>query len=212
MDNSFYQTGSELSDQAEEAFEMGDYDAAADLAAQAEEYFLRSDEYVATMLLYQSAQDDLALADERFAYALSIGADVHYPNEYESASESLEAARAAMEAEDYALASERAKAAMASLEGIRETMPLPAKYLVQFLPDSRDCLWRIAGLPWAYNDSFQWTKLYDANKKNLPDPNNPNLILPGQMIQIPSLFGEKREGQYDSSKTYETFKKPAAKK
>ena len=43
---------------------------------------------------------------------------------------------------------------------------------------------------------------YEANKKTFRDPNNPNLIYPGQVLQIPSIKGEEREGAWDPSKTY----------
>jgi nucleoid-associated protein YgaU len=212
MDNSFYQTGSDLAAKADESFELGDYDAAADYAAQAEEYFIKSDEYVAMMVLYQQATDDLARADERYAFAGSVGADLYYPKEYAAAADYLQAARMSMDAEAYALASEQAKSAISALSAVTSTAPLPATYVVEYLPESRDCFWRIAGLPWAYNDFFQWKKLYEANKKKLVDPNNPDLILPGQVIDIPSLYGEKREGQFDPKASYQPFKKPAGKK
>jgi nucleoid-associated protein YgaU len=196
LDNSFYQAGSDLALQAEAAYESGDYDAAADYAAQAEEYFAKSDEYVDMMLKYQVAQSAISKADERLAWADSIGAKRTNPDEYARAEREIANALAA------------ADAAMAALAGLSESKPLPASYLVQLLPKDRDCLWKIAGLPWAYNDPWQWKKLFEANKNLLVSPNNPDLILPGQIIRIPSLYGEKREGQYDPKAIYEPLKKP----
>ncbi len=209
MDNSFYLTGTELASKAQEAYDLGDYDAAADYAAQAEEYFIRSDEYVAMMILYQDAQAAVDAAEAKLEWATSVGAGLNYSKELAAATEKLAAAKAAMAVEDYNLALSEAKAALESLALVKEAMPLPATYVVQYLPNSRDCFWRIAGLPWAYNDPFQWTKLYQANKKRMIDPNNPDLILPGQVISIPSLYGEKREGSWDPKKKYEPLKKPA---
>jgi nucleoid-associated protein YgaU len=50
-----------------------------------------------------------------------------------------------------------------------------------------DSLWSIAGLPQIYDNSYQWPRLYIANQDRLTDPNNPNLIEPGQVLQVPSL-------------------------
>lgn len=45
-----------------------------------------------------------------------------------------------------------------------------------------DCLWKIAGLYWVYNNPWQWTKIYEANKDKIKDP---DLIYPGQEFTIP---------------------------
>jgi nucleoid-associated protein YgaU len=41
-----------------------------------------------------------------------------------------------------------------------------------------------------------WKVLYNANKSKMPDPNNPDLIEPGMVIDIPSVKGETREGMW----------------
>ena len=38
---------------------------------------------------------------------------------------------------------------------------------------------------------------------DMPDPDNPNLILPGTVLTIPSLYGEYREGTFDPGKKYD---------
>ena len=80
--------------------------------------------------------------------------------------------------------------------------PLPASYTVRPWGVSQDCFWNIAGRPWVYGNSRQWRTLYNANKAKLPDPNNPNLIEPGIVLDIPSLKGETRQGAWDKDKTY----------
>ncbi len=45
-----------------------------------------------------------------------------------------------------------------------------------------DCLWKIAGFTWIYNDPLQWPKIYKANKDKIKDP---DLIYPGQILSIP---------------------------
>jgi len=211
LDNSFYNAGSDLSLQAEAAYESGDYDAAADYAAQAQEYFSKSDEYVAMMLKYQDAQTAITAADQRLAWAESVGARRNDPDAMAKADQELAAARAFMADEKYEEAATAANAALAALAGVTESRPLPATYLVQLLPKDRDCLWKIAGLPWAYGDPWQWKQLYDANKKLFFDPKNPDLILPGQVIKLPSLYGEKREGMYDPKAIYQPLAKPKKK-
>jgi tetratricopeptide (TPR) repeat protein len=83
-----------------------------------------------------------------------------------------------------------------------EETPLPARYVVRAWEVSKDCFWNIAGRPWVYGNPYRWPLLYQANKKKLDDPNNPHVIEPGTVIDIPSLNGEKRSGLWDSGKTY----------
>ncbi|GHV88238.1 hypothetical protein AGMMS50267_05980 [Spirochaetia bacterium] len=67
---------------------------------------------------------------------------------------------------------------------------MPRYYTVQ----SGDSYWRIAADPLVYNNPRLWRGLYEANRDKMEDPNNPNLIEPGMVIEIPSLNGEYREG------------------
>jgi len=78
----------------------------------------------------------------------------------------------------------------------------PASYTIRAWSVSHDCFWNIAGRPWVYGNPRQWRVLYNANKAKLPDPNNPNVIEPGIVLDIPSLKGELREGAWDANKTY----------
>jgi nucleoid-associated protein YgaU len=79
---------------------------------------------------------------------------------------------------------------------------LPASYTVRPWAVSKDCFWNIAGRSWVYGDPYKWRLLYNANKSKLPDPNNPDLIEPDMVLDIPSLQGEGREGAWDADKTY----------
>lgn len=45
-----------------------------------------------------------------------------------------------------------------------------------------DCLWKIAGFTWIYNNPRLWTRIYEANKDKIKDP---NLIYPKQVLKIP---------------------------
>ncbi|MDR2660053.1 MAG: LysM peptidoglycan-binding domain-containing protein [Spirochaetaceae bacterium] len=84
---------------------------------------------------------------------------------------------------------------------------LPARYIVRSWDKYGDCFWNIAGRSWVYGDPHRWPILYQANRKKLPDPDNPNLIEPGMVIDIPSINGEIREGLWDSGKTYSPLNK-----
>jgi len=83
---------------------------------------------------------------------------------------------------------------------------LPATYTVRPWAVSKDCFWNIAGFPWVYGNPYQWRLLYNANKSKLPNPNNPNVIEPGTVLDIPSIKGELREGAWESGRTYEPLK------
>jgi hypothetical protein len=48
-----------------------------------------------------------------------------------------------------------------------------------------DCLWKISKKPMIYNDSHQWPKIYMSNKAKFKDPENPHLIFPDQVFDIP---------------------------
>ena len=77
---------------------------------------------------------------------------------------------------------------------------LPAQYTVRTWANERDCLWNIAGYSWVYGDPRRWTDLYNANRARLPDPSNPDLILPGMVLDIPSIRGETRQGMWDPNR------------
>ena len=82
---------------------------------------------------------------------------------------------------------------------------LPMYYTVVQRTPLTDALWRIAGYSFIYNDPIQWYRLYQANRNVLRDPNNPDLILPGQVLTIPSMNGEERSGTYDPNMEYITY-------
>jgi len=73
---------------------------------------------------------------------------------------------------------------------------LPKYYIVRLIPEDRDCLNQIAGYEFIYNDPEKWQILWEANKNILKDPNNPHLIFPGQIFEIPVIGDEIREGTY----------------
>jgi colicin import membrane protein len=69
---------------------------------------------------------------------------------------------------------------------------LPKYYTVGAWPP--DCFWKIAEL--VYGDPFRWPILYEANRDKLEDPDNPDLLERGVVLEIPTINGELREGNY----------------
>jgi hypothetical protein len=98
------------------------------------------------------------------------------------------------------------------LEPVAETPPppapvlLPSQYTVRPWSTSRDCFWNIAGRPWVYGDPALWRVLYNANKSKMPNPDNPDLIEPGMVMDIPSIGGEERQGLWDAEETYPSLR------
>ena len=85
-------------------------------------------------------------------------------------------------------------------------LPFPARYTVRSWRVSRDSLRNIAARSWVYNDPGKWEILYNANKSRMPNPNNPNLIVPGMVLDIPSIKGEVRQGMWEANRSYPTLK------
>jgi hypothetical protein len=81
----------------------------------------------------------------------------------------------------------------------------PAKYRIRPWAVSHDTFRSIAGRTWAYNDPSKWTGIYEANRSKLPDPNDPDRLLPGIVLDIPSIQGETRVGLWNEEYNYPVF-------
>lgn len=216
LDNEYYRKVQGIRYRAEQALAAGDYDGAASLAAEAKENLAKSDAYVEDAMGFYKANGWLNRANDRVAYAKSIAADVNYADAYKKAASDARGARVTLDAKEYDTSTMLSKSALAALEGIavveapkrpvEPTKPAepswPQYYEVRLIPSRRDCFWRIAEYPFVYNNPWKWKLLYEANKSLLGDPENPDLIEPGQVFEIPSLAGEKREGTWDPEKYY----------
>ncbi|MDR2552291.1 MAG: LysM peptidoglycan-binding domain-containing protein [Treponema sp.] len=213
LNNQYYRESIRLTEQAREAFEIGDYDASAAYAEGAAEQARLSDNYVAMRL----ADNILARAHSRYTWAGSVGAARRYPAEYAEAETAYNEAVTARKEEDWDTTTDASGRVLAALHNVKgaggETGPrsepprpsqgsLPSQYTVRLWRSTKDCFWIIAGWSWVYGDSYQWRILYEANKDKLPDPANPNLIEPGMVLDIPSLKGEPRSGMWDPAAKY----------
>jgi hypothetical protein len=153
-----------------------------------------------------NAQTALDKGQNAYDKALARNAKNNYSAALAAAVKTLDSAKASFKTGDFAAAATQAQNAQEAFAAIPEFAPLPARYKVRYIPGETDTLWRIAGFPFIYNNNYLWMRLYNANKDLLHAPNDPHLILPGQILSIPSLKGEKREGLWDAKKTYPIYK------
>jgi nucleoid-associated protein YgaU len=205
MDNEFQKLANEYNRKAEIAFDEGEYDLAVEYSMLAAENSELSKAYVNTMIAKADATKQIKYAQNQLAWAEKVHGDIYYPMTYTAGKAALEAALLAYEKEDYASAKVFAREALNYLAEIKEVTPLPQYYVVKPWAESKDCYWNISGRPYVYNNPLLWENLYQANKSNMPKPQDPNLILPGMKMKIPSLTGEFRSGTYDSKKEYEPY-------
>ena len=224
--NEYYLESMRLTELAHETFDYGDYDASAGFAEEAIRYVSLSNEYIAFQLIVE-AKRHIDWADSssiRSHYPAEynegkinyeVGVIAHSNDEWD---ESISALITAIEIftsleVQYGKilppreepASTTAAYTPASTTPAQQTgkTPLPSQYTVRPWAVAKDCLWNIAGYPWVYGDPWKWKVLYEANKSRMPNPNNPDLIHPGMVLDIPSISGEARQGMWDQNKTYE---------
>ncbi|MCQ2582626.1 MAG: hypothetical protein MJ160_01850 [Treponema sp.] len=203
--NTYQKLADEYTKKAEKAMDAGEYDAAVEYSIKAEENAALSKAYIEMMMARGEADENMALARNKLAWAEKIDAPNTFPMAYTSAKENLANAEAAYESEDFVKANEYAKLVLSALAGVREITPLPEYYIVRPWAETKDCYWNISGRPYVYNNPLLWENLYQANKDNMPKPEDPNLIHPGMKMKVPSLTGEYRTGTYDPKKDYEPY-------
>lgn len=203
--NQYQKLSREYTAKAQDAFDSGEYESAIEFSQKAEENAELSRAYIAMMLAKADAEKQIRLAQNKLVWAKGIQGDVYYPMAYTAGEQHILNAKDSYAAEQYEQASSFARQALDVLAGIKETTPLPKYYVVRPWAESKDCYWNIAGRSYVYNDSSLWENLYQANKDNMKNPGNPNFILPGMKIEIPSISGEAREGTYSPDQKYDTF-------
>lgn len=71
-------------------------------------------------------------------------------------------------------------------------------YTVGTWAKDRDCLWNIAGKMEIYGDPFQWPKIWQSNTDII---RNPDIIHPGQVLQIPPS-GPKTSDEIKAERKY----------
>lgn len=203
--NTYQKLANEYAKKAEMALDAGHYEESVEYSKLAEENAILSREYTEMMLARKDAEDNIKLAKNKLAWAEKVDAPNIYPMAYSAGKENIENADASFGEEDYPKASDFAKQALAALDGIVETTPLPEFYIVRPWAETKDCYWNISGRHYVYNNPLLWENLYQANKDKMPKPEDPNLIHPGMKMKIPSITGEYRKGTYDSKKEYNAY-------
>jgi hypothetical protein len=192
--NEFFMESLRLARLARETFEFGDFEASAGFAQEAILFAQLSDEFVAGQLIIE-AKRILDWAD-----ANNIAA--RHPNDYNESRKYYEISITAQTNEVWGQAIESAINTIEILTSLQVNDPatLPRQYTVRSWASARDCLWNIAGYSFVYGDPFRWRDLYEANRSRLPDPNNPDLIEPGMVLDIPSIRGEARQGMWNPNR------------
>ncbi len=203
--NTYQKLADEYTRKAEHALDAGEYVLAEEYAAKAEENARLSEEFVKKMLAKSDCDAVMKQASRKLDYAKSINAERNFPMAYSSAQKSYASAQESYGNEDYVAATAFAKQVLDALADIKEITPLPEFYVVRPWAETKDCYWNISGRPYVYDNPLLWENLYQANKSNMPRPNDPNLILPGMKMKIPSITGEYREGVYNPSKKYDPY-------
>jgi hypothetical protein len=204
--NEFYVESLRLTRLANDTYEIGDYDASSGFAEEAIRYALLSDQFVSAQLLAEAKR----LLD--WADANNIA--TKNANSYNEAKNYYEAGVSYHNSEEWADSIDSSINAIGILSAFQgrvivttvavsspSASGLPRQYTVRTWAREKDCLWNIAAYSWAYGDPWQWKTLYEANKSKMPDPDNPNLIEPGMVIDIPSVKGESRQGMWSPSGT-----------
>lgn len=202
LNNPYYLESLRYKALAEDAFEYGDYDAAATYAAEALKNAQLSYDYINLQLTIKSAKDALVAAKSRLDWATSIGADKTYPKQYSAAQTAYGDASQALTEERWQDSLTASQQVLDALASVQQLAPLPARYTVRPWAQTKDCFWNISGYAFVYGDPTKWKLLYEKNKSKLRQPDNPNLIHPGLVLDIPSLYGEVREGAWVAGRAY----------
>ncbi len=70
-----------------------------------------------------------------------------------------------------------------------------AIYVVRYIPENRDCLWKIAKR--YYGDGKKWPVIHEANRDRI---RNPHLIYPGWQLKIPLEGAEQKKSSAKEEK------------
>jgi len=194
LNNKFLLENQRLLKLAEDSLAKGSYEDAAKYAAQADQFAEQSDNYVALQKKIKDANDAIGTAQDRMNWAQKVGAHKRYAEIYNEADGAFTQAVNFRSGEKWDDATASAKRVVTILAQLPDEIPLPAQYKVRVWTQYKDSLWTIAAKPEVYNDPMQWRRLYNANRSKLPKPENPDLIEPGMILDIPSINDEYRFG------------------
>lgn len=196
--NEYYKKSLEYAELSRRAIDNGEYERGSEYAIESQKYATLSKEYIARMLMAYRARSAYVAAKARVTVAERLNVPSRDKDLWAEVSVYFQSAGEKFNAEDYEKSIPDSGKVVELLRDIESKYQsqtgLAAFYTVKLNPARRDCLWRIAGFDFVYGDSRQWRHLYEANKETFPNPNNPDLIKPGQVLKIPSIKGETRSG------------------
>jgi nucleoid-associated protein YgaU len=205
VNNEYQKLAVEYQEKAQTAFDEGDYELSVEYSALATENATLSAAYIRLMVQKAEADRKIRHASRRLLWAESVNAPFTYPLAYSAAEEAYNTGLSVYDDEDYVGAANYAQAAIDALLDVKEVVPLPQYYVVLPWAETKDCFWNISARRYVYGDPRLWENLYQANKTNIPNPSNPDLIHPGMKMLIPSIAGEMREGVYSPDTRYADF-------
>ena len=197
LNNQFLVENQRLVKLAEESLAKSNFDDAVKYATQANENAEKSDAYVALQLKIKEANDAIGTAQARMEWAKKAGIDKRYAETYTAGNAALTEAVDFRSGEKWDEARVSALKVISIMGELPEEIPLPAQYLVKAWAQGKDCLWNIAARPEVYGDPAQWRRLYTANRSKMPKPDDPNLLEPGMILDIPSINDEFRFGVFE---------------
>jgi nucleoid-associated protein YgaU len=207
-DNEYLKEAWRYSNLAKLAIQEGEYEASAEYSAEAVRYAALSDEYIKNLMRLTPA---LSEAADRLRWAETSGAAEYYPKELDKARVDLQAAYTEKRARNWDESYRYALLVIEDLAGVAAPPPKdapppadlpksPNQYKVRPWDIFGDCFWNIAA--WFYNDPWKWPVIYEANKDKLPEPDNPDWVEVGTILDLPSIDGKPREGYWDSGRAY----------
>jgi len=205
--NTYFLESLRLNNLARLAYAEGNYMASIQFSEEAVRFANLSDAYVLLRLRILECDNAIAAARRRLDFAAAVNAPVRYPNEYVLAQVAFGEALTSRTEErwdDGIAAANRVLALLAHVEEMPAVAvhALPSQLTVRSWVTYGDSLWDIAGRPWVYNDPWQWRRLFEANRDRMPDRNNPDLIHPGMILEIPPIRGEVRQGMWEPGREY----------
>src|SRR6056297_752498 len=191
---------------SEEAIEEGEYDKAIEYAEKPKEYSQKSEEYIQFMMAKYRANSALWKARNRRGQVKRADGHLSEPEKFSTAEALIAKADELFQKDteesfkESREASNQAVEVLDSIEPPKAENLLPAAYVVRDMPGEEDCFWRISSYEFIYDDPAGWWPIYQANKDKLPEPDNPDLILPGMVMEIPEREGENRYGVWVNGK------------
>ena len=200
-DNANYKKVKELKRLQVQAYEDADYPEVIRLSGEIDMYTDLLNKEIETQLAAYRARSALTRLKDRLAQASRLNAQKNFPDEFAEGKKLYDQSYNEFNTQkDYVASlatSTRALEILSVIKFIATESSLPAFYVVRLLPGNTDCFWNISDYEFIYSDPWKWKILYEANKSKLPQPDNPDLILPGMILTIPSINGEVRSGTWE---------------